>query len=193
MIQPSEQELHGAKLAPKPACATQVVIRLRQEEAGGAAEIMMSTPLSRVRWLLDFLLVGVVAVVLVLLAAGLASGLSAVSAGEGSSIVGDSFAAAAAQLPVPLVYLGVLALVFVVVPDWTIPVAWTALGLGAFIGIFGGLVGMPQWVRDLSPFSHAPVVVGTPDWTGGFWMLGIAIVATGAAAVLVKRWDFAVG
>ncbi|MFF1635427.1 ABC transporter permease [Leifsonia sp. NPDC058248] len=175
------------------ACATQVIIRLRQEEAGGSAEIMMSTPLSRVRWLLEFLLDGVIAVVLVLLAAGLASGLSAVSAGEGASIINDSFAAAAAQLPVAFVYLGMLALVFVVLPTWTIPVAWAALGLGAFIGIFGGLVGMPQWVKDLSPFSHAPVVVGTVDWTGGFWMFGIAIVATAAAAVLVKRRDFAIG
>ncbi|WP_431278997.1 ABC transporter permease [Leifsonia poae] len=175
------------------ACATQVAIRLRQEEAAGAAEVMMSTPLSRVRWLLDFLLVGVIAIVLVLLAAGIASGLSAVASGEDASLINDSFAAAAAQLPVAFVYLGVLALVFVVVPRWTIPLAWTLLGLGAFIGIFGGLIGFPKGVRDLSPFSHAPVVVGTVDWTGGFWMFGIAIVATAAAALLIRRRDFAIG
>ena len=175
------------------ACATQAVIRLRQEEAGGAAEVLMSTPLSRVRWLLQFLLVGVIAIVLVLLAAAIASGLAAVSAGEDASTVNSSFAAAAAQLPVALVYLGVLSLVFVVLPSWTIPLGWTLLGLGAFVGIFGGLIGLPTWVHDLSPFAHSPVVVGTPDWTGGYWMLGIAVVATAGAAVLIRRRDFAIG
>lgn len=175
------------------ACATQTVIRLRQEEAGGAAEIMMSTPLSRVRWLFEFLLVGVIAIALVLLAAAIASGLSALSAGEDPARINDSFAAAAAQLPVALVYLGVLALVFVVLPSWTVPLAWTVLGLGAFIGIFGALIDLPKWVHDLSPFSHTPVVVGTPDWTGGYWMLGIAVVAAAASAILIRRRDFAVG
>lgn len=175
------------------ACATQAVIRLRQEEAGGTAEVLLSSPLSRVRWLLGFLAVGVAAIVLVLLAAALASGLAAVASGQGSDRMGDSFQAAAAQLPVALVYLGVLALVFVVLPRWTIPLGWTLLGLGAFIGIFGGLIGMPQWVRDLSPFTHAPVVVGTVDWTGGFWMLGIAVVAVAAAVALIARRDVAIG
>jgi ABC-2 type transport system permease protein len=96
-------------------------------------------------------------------------------------------------LPVALVYLGVLTLLFVLVPAWTIPLAWTLLGFGAFVGIFGGLTGLPQWVRDLSPFTHSPVVVGTVDWTGGYWMLAIAVAAVVAAAVLIRRRDFAVG
>ncbi|WP_348789680.1 hypothetical protein [Leifsonia sp. NPDC080035] len=174
------------------ACAVQAVIRLRQEEAGGSAEVMMSTPLSRVRWLLEFLLVGLIAVVLVLLAAALAAGLSALASGEKGSIVGDSFAAAAAQFPVALVYLGVLALVFVVLPSWTVAVSWATLGLGAFIGIFGALVNLPEWLRHASPFADAPVVVGKVDWTGGYWMIGIAVVAIAAAAALIRRRDFAI-
>ena len=99
----------------------------------------------------------------------------------------------AAQLPVALVYLGVLTLVFVVLPSWTVALAWTTLGLGAFIGIFGALVNLPEWLRHVSPFADAPVVVGTVDWTGGYWMFGIAIVATAAAAALIRRRDFAIG
>ncbi len=175
------------------ACATQVIVRLRQEEAGGTAELMLATPLSRIRWLLEFLLVGVVAVVTVLLAAGLASGLSAVAAGESSSLFGDSLTAAAAQLPVSFVYLGVLALVFVVLPNWTIVIAWATLGLGAFIGVFGGFIGLPDWIHNLSPFTHTPVVTGpSPDWTGGIWMFAIALVATVVASALIRRRDFAI-
>jgi ABC-2 type transport system permease protein len=175
------------------ACATQVVVRLRQEEAGGTAEVLLATPLSRIRWLLEFMLVGVIAVVIVLAAAGLASGLSAIGAGESGSMIGNSLAAAAAQLPVALIYLGVLSLVFVVLPNWSIVIAWATLGLGAFIGIFGAFVGIPDWIHQLSPFTHTPVVTGSsPDWSGGIWMLAIAIVATAAAAALIRRRDFAI-
>ncbi|GAA2053252.1 ABC transporter permease [Leifsonia soli] len=175
------------------ACAVQAVIRLRQEEASGAAELVMSAPLTRTRWLFSYVAVGVIAVLAVLLAGAVASGLSAVAAGEDVSTIGDSFSAAAAQVPVALVYLGVLTLVFVLVPSWTAPVGWAALGLGAFIGIFGGLIKLPEGVRHLSPFADAPVVVGDVDWTGGYWMLGITVVALAGAAVLIRRRDFAIG
>jgi len=169
------------------ACAVQAVIRMRQEETAGTAEALLATPLSRLRWLFSFVAVGAVAVVAVLVAAALASGLSAVASGQPASTIGDSFAAASAQLPVALVYLGVLTLVFVLLPSWTIPVAWSALGLGAFIGIFGGLINLPEGVRHLSPFADTPVVVGDVDWTGGYWMFGITIVALAAAATLIRR------
>jgi ABC-2 type transport system permease protein len=175
------------------ACAVQSVIRLRQEEAAGTAEALMATPVSRVRWLFSFVAVAVIAVVLVLVAAALVSGLSAMAAGEDAARIGDSFAAASAQLPVALVYTGVLTLVFVLLPSWTIPVSWAALGLGAFIGVFGGLIKLPDPVRHLSPFADAPVVVGNVDWTGGYWMFGITIVALAAAALLIRRRDFAIG
>ncbi|MGO4537046.1 ABC transporter permease [Leifsonia sp. 2MCAF36] len=175
------------------ACAVQAVIRLRQEEQSGTAETLLAAPVSRTRWLFSFVAIGVSAVVLVLLVAAIASGLSSVAAGEDPSTIGVSFAAAAAQLPVALVYLGVLTLLFVVLPSWTVPVAWAALGLGAFVGIFGGLVQLPDWLRHVSPFADAPVVVGQVDWTGGYWMLGITVAALAGAAALIRRRDFAIG
>lgn len=175
------------------ACAVQSVIRLRQEEAAGTAEVLLTTPLARVRWLFGFVVVGIVAVALVLVAAALASGFSALAAGEEAARIGDSFVAASAQLPVALVYLGVLTLVFVLVPTWTVAVGWATLGLGAFVGIFGGLIDLPDPIRHLSPFADAPVVVGEVDWSGGYWMFGIAIVALAAAAALIRRRDVAIG
>jgi ABC-2 type transport system permease protein len=140
------------------ACATQVIVRLRQEEAGGTAEVLL-----------------------------------AMASGEDSSMINSSFAAAAAQLPVSLIYLGVLSLVFVVLPNWSVVIAWAALGLGAFLGIFGGFIGLTDSVQKLSPFAHTPVVTGpSPDWSGGIWMIVIAIAATALAAVLIRRRDFAI-
>ncbi|MDQ1581380.1 MAG: polyether ionophore transport system permease protein [Microbacteriaceae bacterium] len=170
------------------ACAIQVVMRMRQEEVAGTAELILVTRVSRLRWLVDYFVVGTVAIVLVLVSGAVASGLSSVATGESAARIGDSFEAAAAQLPAALVYLTALALVFVILPAWTIGLGWTLLAIGTFFGVFGGLIGLPEWARNISPFTHSPVPLGTStDWSGGVWMLGIAVVAGILASVAVRR------
>jgi ABC-2 type transport system permease protein len=170
------------------ACATQVVIRMRQEEVAGTAEQVLATRVSRARWLIGYLTVGTASIVLVLLSGAVSSSLSALAVGDTSTRMGESFAAAAAQLPAALLYLAVLALVFVARPGWTIGLGWTLLGLGTVFGPFGGLVGLPEWIRDLSPFTHSPVPIGTStDWSGGAWMLCIAVAVAIVATVGMKR------
>ncbi|GAB2464916.1 ABC-2 type transport system permease protein [Conyzicola lurida] len=170
------------------ACAVQAVIRARQEESGGTAELLLSTPLGRVRWLADYLVLGVIAITLVLAAGGLASTLAVFASGDDEAQIGESFAAAAAQLPAALSYLGVVALVFVLLPSVTAALGWALLGVGAFLGVFGGLVGFPDWLRDLSPFTHTPsVVTDRVDLTGGYWLVAIAAVAASVSLVLMRR------
>jgi len=170
------------------ACATQTVMRLRQEEIVGSAEVILATPVSRVRWLLDYLVLGTIATVLVLLSGALASSVGAAVSGTDLQAVGDSFSAAAAQLPAALIYLAVLALLYVLLPDIAVAAGWSLLGAGVFLGIFGALVGLPQWMRNISPFTHTPVAVaGTTDWSGGVWMLGIAAVALVVAVAGMRR------
>ncbi|MDQ1586876.1 MAG: polyether ionophore transport system permease protein [Microbacteriaceae bacterium] len=170
------------------ACAIQVVMRMRQEEVAGTAELILATRVSRLRWLVDYFVVGTAAIVLVLVSGAVASGLSSVASGESAARIGDSFQAAAAQLPAALVYLAVLALVFGILPAWTIGLGWALLGIGTFFGVFGGLIGLPDWARNISPFTHSPVPIGTStNWSGGVWMLGIAVVAGILASVAVRR------
>jgi len=170
------------------ACAAQGVIRARQEEAGGTAELLLSTPLGRVRWLACYLLLGLVAIVLVLLSAGLASTVAVFAGGDDEAHAGESFAAAAAQIPAAICYLGVLALVFVLVPSITAALGWTLLGAGVFLGTFGGLVGLPQWVRDLSPFTHTPAVLARDtDLSGAAWLVAVAVAAASVALLLMRR------
>ncbi|MFT2817109.1 ABC transporter permease [Leifsonia sp. A12D58] len=172
------------------ACATQVIIRMHQEESAGMAEALLATPLARVRWFVDYLVLGLVSVVIVLVVAAVFSSLGILASGTDTAMVGGSFAAAAAQLPAALVYLGILALIFVILPAFTLGLGWTVLGLGGFIGIFGGLIGLPEWLRNVSPFTHTPLVVGTDtDWTGGLWMLAVALVACAIAVVGMRRRD----
>ncbi|MBG0737836.1 hypothetical protein IV500_00050 [Paeniglutamicibacter antarcticus] len=167
--------------------ATQTIIRMRQEEAGGGAELILASPVSRTRWFRDYLLLGLSAIVLVLLSGAVVSGLSALAVGGDPARIGDSFAAAAAQLPAALVYLGVLALLFVVLPGVTITLAWISIGAGVFFGFFGGLVGVPQWARNISPFTHTPVPSSGADFSGALWMLVIAAAAVAVALVAMRR------
>jgi len=170
------------------ACAMQTVVRMRQEETTGTAETLLATPLSRLRWLIDYLWLGVVAIAIVLLAAAVASGLAVLGSGGHWSTVGESFQAAAGQIPAALVYLAVMALIFVLVPAITVPLGWSLLAIGLVLGMFGSLIGIPDWLKNVSPFAHTPTpsVDGT-DWSGAILMVGVAIVAGILSVAFVRR------
>lgn len=172
------------------ACAVQAAVRARQEEAVTTAELVLATPVRRVRWLADYLLVGVIAVGIVLTVSVLAAWVSA--AAVGAEDRPDAVAAGIAQLPAALLYLGIVALIFAGAPRLTAPLGWALLAAGAFLGLFGRLVGLPEWAENLSPFSHTPVMMGSEtDWTGGFVMLALACMTCVAASVLLERRDIA--
>jgi ABC-2 type transport system permease protein len=162
----------------------QAIIRARSEEADGRAELVLAGPVGRVRWLLDWVLVAVVSVVVVSLAIGVVGGLSFGDADRFASTV----LAGIAQIPAGLAYVGVTALIFVVIPRLTIALGWGLLGLGLLLGQFGGLMQLPTWVRDVSPFSHTPAVPGADvDWSGAVGLAVVAVVAVALAAVLARR------
>ncbi|HBH59129.1 MAG TPA: hypothetical protein DDY41_13575 [Arthrobacter bacterium] len=168
-------------------CALQAVIRMRQEEAVGTAELLLAAPVSRIRWLAGYLVLGAASVVLVLFLTALGAWASMAGSGDTSLDGGAVWQTAAAQLPAALIYLAVPALVFVLWPRATIGLGWALLAAGVILGIFGGMVGLSQDVRNISPFSHTPVPQGTTtDWSGAWWMLAIAVL-TGAVAMVVMR------
>lgn len=169
------------------ACALQAVIRMRQEEAAGTAELLLSVPVGRVRWLAGYLLLGAAAVVLVVGLTGVGAWATLTGSGDQSMPADALWQTALAQLPAALIYLSVPALVFVLWPAATIGASWALLALGVLLGIFGGMLGIDQSLRDVSPFTHTPVPHGdATDWSGAWWMLAIAVLA-GALAVAAMR------
>jgi ABC-2 type transport system permease protein len=166
------------------AAALQAVMRARLEEAHGTAEPVLATPVSREYWLGGFAVVAAIAVAVVLGVSALAAFAGAQGADDPAATAERAMQAALAQLPAVLVYLGIGLLLFVVAPRLTIPAGWALLALGAFFGVFGELLGIPNWMHELSPFSHVPVPVdGEVDWAAGFWMLAIAAAGVTAAIV----------
>jgi ABC-2 type transport system permease protein len=171
----------------------QVVMRVRQEEAAGTAELVLSTPLSRLRWLMSYLVVGVVAAVVVLLACGLVIAAMLATSGYGN-LAGDVVMGSLAQLPAALVYLAVLAVVFAVVPRATIGVGWSMFAAGAFVSLFGQLIHLPAWLRDIAPSAHTPALpLYNAEWTGAWSMLALSVLLAVAAGWILRHRDLAVG
>jgi ABC-2 type transport system permease protein len=164
-------------------------LRPRGEEDSGRVEAVLATALPRRRWLLGHLVVTVAGTVLVLLAAGLGIGLGyALVTGDGAAIarlVGATFA----QLPGILV-LGALArLLTGVVPRWAVLV-WLAVGFCAVILLFGEVLQLPQWLVDVSPFTHLASVPAAPmSWVPFVAVTALAAVMSGSGVLAFGRRD----
>lgn len=178
--------------------ATQAMIRLRQEEANGSAELLLALPLRRGRWIFDYLLVGTVAIVLVLLVAagGAAAGLVRSSELAGTADTADRVASAVAsgvaQAPAALLILAIAALLFAFVPRLSAGLSWGVLLAAAFIGEFGQIFGLPDWLLNLSPFTYTPTIgAADVDWSGAWWMLGLAVAGAMLAGVGIRHRDLA--
>jgi ABC-2 type transport system permease protein len=175
------------------ACAAvQTITRARQEETHGTAEPVLATPIDRVRWLADFVVVGFAAIVIIL-AAGVAAASLGILANDGDpDLYRGAITVALGQVVAALVFLVVTALVFVVAPRWTIPAGWTLVLLAAVIGLFGPIFGMPESLTWLSPVAAAPVPVPDGvDVRGLWWLLGAIAVAGAAAFGLMRRRELA--
>ncbi len=165
----------------------QAVIRARGEEADGRAELVLAAPVTRAGWLLGYVLVALVSAAAVALAAGLGAGLSFVAAGDPDRF-GSSLAAGVAQLPAAFAFTAVTALVFAVLPRLTVAAGWGLVSLGAFVGQFGALVGLPDAVRDASPFAHTPQVPGADaDWGPALVVTAVSVVVVAISVLALRR------
>ena len=171
--------------------AVSVILRLRTEETGEAAELVLATATGRIRWALSHIAVAVAGSALLLAAAGVAAGLGyGVRIGSAGAQAGTMTGAALAQLPPVLVLAGVAVAVFGLWPRACVPAAWTALGLVVFIDLFGPALQLSHWILDISPFTHAPRLPGGPVQAAPLlWLCGIALAATAAGLAGLRRRD----
>jgi ABC-2 type transport system permease protein len=66
-------------------------------------------------------------------------------------------AAAAVQLPALWLVAGLTVALYGVAPR-AVAASWLVPGYALFVGMFGGLVGLPGWTLDLSPFTLVPLL-----------------------------------
>lgn len=127
---------------------------LRAEETGGRGEPVLATPVSRWAWLGSNLAVSAVGVVLILAAAGAGTGIGAAAVTGDAGWIWELTVAHLNHAPAVLVVLGVAGLLFGLAPR-AVGLSWFVLGYGFVAGTFGQLMGLPDWMFEISPFEHA--------------------------------------
>jgi ABC-2 type transport system permease protein len=167
----------------------QALLRLRTEEAGGPAEAVLATAVGRFRWVAAFLTVTVLGAAAMLVAAGAGTGIADAASG-GHTGVGTLIGAGLAQLPAALTLAGFVVLAYGGLPRLVVTLAWVGLAVSLACGLFGDLLGLPQVVRDLSPFSHVPAIPAVePTPTPFLALTAVAVALAAAGMALFRRRD----
>ena len=162
---------------------------IREEEATWRIEHLLVRPVSRTRWLVTRVVVAAVAVVVVALAAGVLSWIATTVVGTPIALT-EGLRAAVNIVPVALLALGLGVAVLGFAPRLTAPLTY-GLVIGAFLLDFvGGLLELPEWALDLSPFRHLAAVPAVDMNVGAaLFMLGVALVGAIAGTLAFRRRD----
>jgi ABC-2 type transport system permease protein len=152
---------------------------LRVEEEAGRAELLLSTATSRGHWVASHFLVALAGVTLLMLLTGVGVGVGAALSMHDTGLVGRALLAALAQIPATWVVTSLVLAAFGWVPRATSAV-WGLFAAFVAIGELGELWNAPALVRDLSPFTHSPLLPVTADGT----LALVALSATAAAFTL---------
>ncbi|MCL3863084.1 ABC transporter permease [Actinotalea sp. K2] len=180
------------------ACAgytVQALLRMRSEEVSGRLEPLLATAVGRRRWLIGHLLIAGAGTVLLLTVSGLASGLTyGAITGHWTEGVGGFLAAALVQAPAALALGGLVLTVFGLLPRLAAPITWSALAAALVMGQLGALLDLPQWLLDVSPFTHVPLVPAEAFTPGPVAALCAAAILLGALGVATfRRRDLVIG
>lgn len=159
--------------------------RMRTEETEGHAELLLSTPTSRLRWAAGHVSIALAGVLVIMLLTGLAMGISSAAATGHWGQIGSMLVAAMARVPAAWVFTALTILVFGWLPQWVAGV-WALFLVAVVLAELGPLWNAPQWLIDVSPFVHSPMLPGADVSTTGAWPL--LAVAVALAAVGLWRW-----
>jgi len=159
------------------------------DEAEQRLETLFSLPVSRTGWLAGRLLLAVAGAAAVALCAGVLAWAGAKSQGVHVSF-GDLIEAGANTLPASLLFLGIAALAFALVPRATAGIAYGLTTVAFVWELFGALLGAPAWTLALSPFHHVALVPAQSFRAGAaVAMLAIAAATSAAAVLIFERRD----
>ncbi|MEV6272056.1 ABC transporter permease [Kribbella sp. NPDC051936] len=168
----------------------QAALRLRSEETALRAEPLLATGVTRAQWLGSHVVMALFGTAVLILVAGLGSGVSSgASLGNMGRQVPRMLAGAAVQLPAIWLVTGLVVLLFGLAPK-LVTGGWALYGLFLLIGQFGEVFNLPQWMIDLSPYGHTPRLPGGEfSATPVLWLTAIAAALTLTGFVTFRRRD----
>ena len=164
-------------------------LRPHSEESRDRVAILLAAPLGKVRWVAGHVLIAYVASAMIMALTGLGLGLGlGVATGDFSetgTLLGSGFA------QVPAMWLtGSLAVLLFGISSRLSSLAWAFLAAFVLIWTVASFGELPQWIVDLSPFSHVPAVPAVSlDVEPLLVMTLLAAVFTATGLALWRRRD----
>jgi ABC-2 type transport system permease protein len=165
-------------------------LRLRGEEREIHAEPVLATPTTRWVFLGSHLVIALAGSTWLMAVVGTVVGvIRGVATGDLAGQLGTMVPAALGPLPAVWVCVGLTVLIYGLVPQWT-STAWLLLVLFLVVGEFGSLLGLPDWIREISPFAHLPSLPGGVLTAAPLVVLAVCAVALlGSGSVGFRRRD----
>jgi ABC-2 type transport system permease protein len=154
----------------------------RQEEGEQRLETLLALRVGRRGWLGGRLTLAVGATVGLSFVAGASAWLGATSAGASISLA-KMLEAGVNAVPVALLFLGIAALAFAVLPRASTGIAYAVVGIAFLWNLVGSLTSAPDWVVKLTPFAHVGLVPAQ-SFRGVDAAVMVAIAAVAAVAAI---------
>ncbi|WP_020112403.1 ABC transporter permease [Rhodococcus sp. 114MFTsu3.1] len=166
------------------------VLRVHADEESSITEVVLAGSVGRTRWLVSTLVFALggpaVAMTVVGFAAGVPYGMSVVDV---RSVLPGVLAGAVSQLPAVWVLTASGIVLFGFVPRFSAAV-WGLLAVFVMLGQVGTVVGLPQLVLDLSPFTHLPHLPGgAVEVVPLMWLVAVSAVGLVAGVVAFEHRD----
>ena len=169
----------------------QAILRLQTEESNGYLEGVLSTGVSRLKWAMSHLTIVIVGLAVMGAVAGLSTGISYALVAENAwGEIGGLVIAGFVQIPAILTLVALAVLVFGLLPRLMIPVVWGVFAACLVIFQLGSILKLPEWVIDISPFTHTPVAPA--DSIEGWPLLVMSVIAIAICSIglaLFRRRD----
>ena len=161
----------------------------RREEAEERLEGLLALPVSRREWLAGRMSLAVLGAGAVALSACLVAWAGAVSQGVSLSLPA-MLEAALNCLPAAILFLGLAALAYALLPRAGVAVAYGVLAAAYLWQLFGSLLGAPKWLVEATPFAHVAAVPAVAFRAqSGAIMVALGLLACAAAVVVFERRD----
>jgi len=161
------------------------VLRPSSEESRDRADLLLTAPLGKVRWVVGHVLIAFVASAVMVALAGFALGAGLGVANGDFSHIGPLVASGFARAPA-MWLTGSLALVLFGLSSRLAHTAWGLLAAIVLVWTLASFGDLPDRVVDLSPFSHVPAVPAVPlDTTP---LLVMTVLAAAFSLVGLALW-----
>ncbi|MFE7064013.1 ABC transporter permease [Sutcliffiella sp. NPDC057660] len=165
--------------------ALQSILKLRSEENAGRIDPLLSNAVSRTRLLWSYLVVALLSSLYLTLMAGVGMGITGSQSMEDSSYLGTLTLAGLSFTPALWVTIGLAVAIYGYFPRKT-SFSWSLVGFAFFVVYLGGVLQLPEWVMNLSPFTHVPRIPAE-DFE---WLPLLGLTATAAALILAGWYGY---